>query len=257
MQWGPKGSQPQNSPPIIGVTKFHAANLKPSTTYQFRVHECDRIACSPWSDLLTLETQAGGSNAVTIYMDNNMAQKIGTGTVLPNGSFNIKATIPANTAPGTHTITAAIDLGPAKNIAGLRNPSNPGTPASATPKASLQLTVTGPGGAGAAAGSGGASISVMNTQTRTAMKPPINLLYPSTFRLRGNGFAPAATVTVHLDTATGPQLGSAVPNKLGVFAGNFKLPMTQSGPHTLVAVQVAGGRTVQASETVQLASQPK
>jgi hypothetical protein len=260
VQWGPKGGQTPNSPPIIGVTKFHAPNLKPSTAYQFRVHECDRIACAPWSELLTVNTQAGGSNEVTIYLDNNMAEKIGTGTVLPNGSFNIKATIPANTAPGTHTITAATGVGPAQNIAELRGGSTPGTPVkpSATLKASSQITVIGQG-TGAA---GSATISIM--KAGTAMTPPVPLGLRSTFRLRGAGFAPSVVVNLHLDSATGPKVGSATPNKLGIFAGNFELPATTSGNHEIVAVQVAnergvksiarpiGGQTLQATVQVNV-----
>ena len=115
-----------------------------------------------------------------------------------------------------------------------------------TPEASAQITVA--GGSGAAA-----TIAVMNTTTHTAFTPPPFLLYPSTFPLRGDGFAPGATVTVHLDTDAGPQLGTAIPNKAGIFLGNFTLPSTTTGPHKLVAVQ----GTVQASENVNLAAQPK
>jgi len=97
------------------------------------------------------------------------------------------------------------------------------------------------------------AIAVMNTATHTPLKPPIDLLYPSTIRLRGEGFAPGVTVTVHLDTRTGPRLGTAVPGKVGNFLGNFNIPMTSSGPHTIIAVQ----GTIQASEAVTLVSQPK
>lgn len=98
------------------------------------------------------------------------------------------------------------------------------------------------------------AIAVMNTATHTPLKPPINLLYPSTFRLRGAGFAPGEIVTVHLDGRTGPNLGTAVPGKLGNFLGNFTLPFsTTSGPHTLVAVQ----GSLQASKAVILAAQPR
>jgi len=169
-------------------------------------------------------------------LDNDEAHPIGNGVVAPNGSFTVKATMPAGTAPGIHTVNAATRGG--------------------KPEASFQITVTGQGGSGGGP-SGGPSISVMNTQTHTAYQPPINLLYPSTFRLRGKGFAPGVTVTILLDSATGPQLGTAIPNKVGGFAGNFNLPMTQTGPHKLVAVQVVQGRTNQTSEDVNLASQPK
>jgi hypothetical protein len=238
VQWGPKGGQTQNSPPVLLVTKFHAPDLKPSTSYQFRVHECDVIACAPWSEWLEASTQSGGSNDVDVWLDSDAAHPIGNGVVAPNGSFIVKTTMPAGTAPGNHTVNAG---------------------KGGKPEASFQIAVTGTGKGGPGGGNaGGPSISVMNTQTHTAFKPPINLLYPSTFRLRGNGFAPGVTVTVHLDSATGPQLGTSIPNKVGVFAGNFQLPMTQTGPHKLFAVQAAaGGNTLQATENVNLMSQPK
>lgn len=262
LEWGPKGGAMQKVD-VKFATSYHAANLKPSTAYQFRVHECDQIACAPLSGWFTTSTEGGGSGEVTLWLDNNAGQPIGTGTLLPNGSFNAKVTIPANTTAGTHTINASSGVAAATGPAGRRSLSNPSSTGGMAPNASVQITVIGQtglraaGGTGAGLAGGNPSISVMNTQTRTALKPPINLLYPSTFRLRGNGFAPAVTVTVHLDTATGPQLGTAITNKIGIFAGNFKIPMTQSGLHTLVAVQVANGRTLQASEAVQLASQPK
>jgi hypothetical protein len=207
MQWGPKGG------PV--VNGFPPSTLKPSTAYQFRVQDCDAITYSPWSDWLEVSTESSGSANVKLWLDNNTAQPIGTAPLGPEGGFVIKATIPTGTAPGNHTINAA---------------------AGNKPEASAQIIVAGQGGSGV-----GATISVMNTTMHTAFKPPINLLYPSTFRLRGDGFAPGTTVTVHLDTPTGPQLGTAIPNNAGIFLGNFTIPSTSTGPHTLVAVQVQGG----------------
>jgi hypothetical protein len=269
VEWGPKGGAMTNSPPVLRVTKFSPPNLKPSTTYQFRVHECDVMACAPLSDLLTLTTEASGSNEVTLYLDNNMAEKIGTGTVLPKGGFNIKATIPANTTPGAHTINAATDVGPEKNIAELRNPSSPSTPAtsSASQKASWQITVTGGQGAPGGGPGGSPTLSVMNTQTRTAIPPPINLGYESPIRLRGSGFTPAEVVTIHLNSATGPKIGSATPNKMGIFVLNLRMPAATPGSHEIVAVQTAGGtglksralagQTLQATVQVNVTGQLK
>lgn len=109
----------------------------------------------------------------------------------------------------------------------------------------------------AGAGGTGPSISVLNSQTGTALTPPINLPYPSTFTLRGDHFAPGVIVNVHLDSPTGPNLGIATPNKSGIFVANFRIPTTCSGKHTLVAVQTAAGNTLQATERVALAPQPK
>ena len=225
LQWGLKDGTMQTVP--VDMDNFKATNLKPSTAYQFRVQECDAITCSPWSDWLEASTESSGSGIVKLWLDNNTSQPIGTAPLGPNGGFAIKATIPAGTAPGTHTINAAPTTGD-------------------TPVASAQLTVA--GGSGVAA-----TIAVINTMTHTAFVPPINLLDPSTFTLRGDGFAPGVTVTLYLDTATGTKLGTTVPDSAGSFQGNFNLSSTSTGTHQLVAVQ----GTIQASEEVDVAAQPK
>jgi hypothetical protein len=224
LQWGPKGGATQTA--SLDVDGYKATGLKPSTAYQFRVQECDTITCSPWSDLFETSTESSGSGTVKLWLDDNIAQTIGTAPLGPDGGVVIKATIPAGTPPGTHTLNAGTN----------------GT----TPEASAQITVA--GGSGAAA-----TIAVMNTMTHTAYAPPINLLDPSTFTLRGDGFTPGVTVTLHLDTAAGAQLGTATPNSAGIFQGNFNLPSTSTGTHQLVAVQ----GTIQASQEVEVAAQPK
>jgi hypothetical protein len=224
LQWGPKGGTMQTV--SVDVDGYKAASLKPSTAYQFRVQECDTITCSPWSDWFDTSTESSGSGTVRLWLDDNAAQSIGTAPLGPDGGVVIKATIPAGTAPGIHTLNAGTK----------------GT----TPDASAQITVA--GGSGVAA-----TIAVMNTMTHTAYAPPINLLDPSTFTLRGDGFTPGTTVTLHLDSAAGTKLGTAVPNSAGIFLGSFDLPSTSTGSHQLVAVQ----GTIQASEEVEVAAQPK
>jgi hypothetical protein len=233
VQWGPKGGQMQESE--TPLDNFNAESLKPETAYQFRVHECDAITCAPWSEWLTAKTQAGGSNDVTIWLDNNPGHAVGSGGLI-NGSFTTQVTIPAGTAAGHHTLYAATG---SQSRSGDQHPL-----------ASVDIAVCGPAGCGPA-------ISVIDSRTQTAMKPPINLLYPSTFMLRGDNFAAGVVVTLHLDNATGPKLGTAVPNKLGIFEAGFQLPFTQGGGHKLVAVQVAQGHSAQATEEVILMSQPK
>jgi hypothetical protein len=97
----------------------------------------------------------------------------------------------------------------------------------------------------------------MNSETQTASKPPIYLNYPYSLTLRGDNFASALTVTVHLDSPTGPKIGTATPDKLGIFEANFQLPYTSAGGHKLVAVQTTGGKTIQAEQNVILMTQPK
>jgi hypothetical protein len=236
LQWGPKDGTMQTVPLVLSAISYAAnatatglgfstpATLKPSAPYQFRVQECDTIACSPWSDWLETSTQSGGSSNVKLWLDNDAADSIGTGMVGPDGGFSIEATIPAGTAAGSHTINA-----------GIGNDS----------EASVQVTVAGAGGSGSSA-----SISVMNTSTHTAFTPPINMTDPNPFTLRGYGFAPSATVTVYLDSAAGTKLGTAIPGKDGAFQGNFNMPNTSTGAHKLVAVQGA----VEASLDVNLST---
>ncbi len=234
LQWGPKGGAMQTVPLALlnnysTPTFATPATLKPATAYQFRVQECDIIACSPWSDTLETSTESTTGGNVKLWLDNDTARPIGTGVPGLGGAFEAQATIPAGTAAGTHTINAAMSGN--KVVA------------------SVQITVAGGSGVGA-------TISVMNTMTHTAYTSPITLTYPNTFTLRGDGFAPSVMVTLHLDTATGPQLGTAAPNNVGSFQGNFQVPI-QLGTHTLVAVQVADGRTVQATEEVTVEGPPK
>ena len=225
LQWGPKGGTMQ--PVTIAVVDgYKATNLKPATTYQFRVQECDGITCSPWSDWLETSTESGGSGTVRLWLDDDTAHPIGTAPLGPGGGEVITATIPAGTAAGTHTLNAATKGN--------------------TPEASAQTTVA--GGSGVAA-----TIAVMDSTTHTASKPPIVLQYPNTLSIRGDGFAPGVTVSVHLDTPTGAQLGTAVPNATGIFLGKFNLPYSTPGSHQLVAVQ----GTLQASEAVTLEEPPK
>jgi hypothetical protein len=225
LQWGPKGGTMQTvSIPV--VDGYKAANLKPATAYQFRVQECDTITCSPWSDVFEASTESSGSGTVRLWLDDNTAKPIGTAALGPAGGVMITATIPAGTAAGTHTLNAATTGN--------------------TPEASAQITVA--GGSGVAA-----TIAVMNSTTHTASTPPIVLLYPNTLSIRGDGFAPAATVTVYLDTPEGAKLGTAVPNATGIFLGKFNLPYSTPGSHKLIAVQ----GTLQASEAVTLEEPPK
>jgi hypothetical protein len=236
LQWGPKGGE-MKSATIPGgggynpaANTYHVTDLQPSTPYQFRVHECDTITCTPWSDWLEVSTEATGSNDVKVWLDNDTANPIGTGAVGPNGALVVKATMPADTSSGSHTINAGTEVGKSQ--------------------ASASIAVC-------AAGGCGPSISVMNTQSNTTVTPPAMLIYPATFTLRGNDFTAGTPVTVYLDTASGAELGSSTPNNLGIFEGKFTLPMVQSGTHTLVAVQVVQGKTVQATVSVDLEPQPK
>jgi hypothetical protein len=232
MQWGPKGGAMQDTPVALG--SYTPENLKAGTLYQFRVHECDYLTCAPWSDWLEVKTGGSGSNKLTLWLDGDSGHPIATNTIQPNGSFDLQVSVPAGTTSGAHILNAAM---------GAITTKAEGT------YASTPITVC-------AAQGCGPSLSVMNT-AQTALKPPINLLYPSTPTLRGDNFAPGVAVTVHLDSGTGSKLGSATPNKLGIFEGKFQIPMAQSGNHKLVAIQAAPKSPLQAVVEVNLASQPK
>jgi hypothetical protein len=225
LQWGPKGGKMQSvKDPSLASGKFLAPTLQPNTSYQFRVHECDAFSCAPWSELTT-STKKSGADNLGITLDNDTAHPVATVAIPPSGSFVVNVTLPAGTSPGKHTLHA-------------------------DPLASVDIVVAGKGGAAA-------TISVIDTRTDAAMPAPINLLYPNTISVRGNHFAPSASVTLYLDSLKGPKLGTATADKTGLFVGKFQIPMTTTGKHQLVAVQVAGGKTLQATEEVMLASQPK
>jgi hypothetical protein len=239
LKWGPKGGTMQPVTLVttdtyspIGLSFTTPTTIKASTPYQFQVQECDTIACSPWSDPLEATADAAGNDNVKLWLDNDTSKSIGTGAVALEGGFEAQVTIPSGTAPGTHTINAA--------------------KSGNTPEASVQVTVAGQGAAGSTA-----TISIIDTGTRAAMTPPVNLAYPTTFPLRGDGFAPGVMVAVYIDGAAGTQLGTATPNAAGSFLANINLPTAQPGLHKLVAVQVNGGSTIQASVAVDFMSQPK
>jgi hypothetical protein len=239
LKWGPKGGTMQpvtllttDTYSPIGLSFTTPTTIKASTPYQFQVQECDTIACSPWSDPLEVTPEPAGNDNVKLWLDNDTSKSIGTGVVAPEGGFEAQVTIPSGTAPGTHTINAA--------------------KSGNTPEASVQVTVAGPGAAGSSA-----TISIINTGTRAAMTPPVNLAYPTTFPLRGDGFAPGVVVAVYIDSAAGTQLGTATPDAAGSFLASIKLPTAQPGLHKLVAIQVNGGSTTQASVAVDFMSQPK
>jgi len=274
VEWGPKGNQTQNKDVVKFITKFRAPNLKPATTYEFRVHECDPISCAPWSDSADFATQAGGSNEVTLWLDNDLAQPLGTATLLPNGSFATKVTIPANTAAGKHTINASTGAGPRAGMASVVDTTvNPGpggvgrpTVAGEKPQASYEITVVAPGGATP-------TISILDPTTRIAAKAPVTLYSSQMYTVRGARFAANGPVSLHLDTATGPKLGSATTNKVGMFQATFRAPVSTVGAHQLVhqlvaiqqirvrgiasATNAGGERTLQATEEVNLLAQPK
>jgi len=286
LEWGPVGGTMQKEAIKAGFGNvnqagnhvFRAANLKEGTKYQFRVQECDAIACSPWSDPLIASTESAtqsgatsSSDQVTLWLDNDVAQPIGTATIGPRGFFHAKVTIPANTTAGTHTINASAGVGGQTGMASLaETPVNVGpggvthpTNAGVKPQASHEITVV-----GAAAGKVGPSISVLNEPGGTAAPPPVNLGYESTIMLHGAGFASAVVVNIHLDSATGPKIGSATPNKLGIFVVNLRMPAAKPGYHEIVAVQrvvnrrqvqsiTGAGQTQQATVQVNLTGQLK
>jgi len=232
MRWGPKGGTMQDTPVAFG--SYTPEGLKAGTNYEFRLHECDGLTCAPWSDALEVKTGGSGSNKLTLWLDGDSGHPIATNTIQPNGSFALQVSVPAGTSSGAHTLNAAMGATTTKAEGAY---------------ASTPITVC-------AAQGCGPSLAVMNTPL-TALKPPITLLYPSTQTLRGDNFAPGVAVTVHLDSGTGPKLGSATPNKLGIFEGKFEIPMAQSGNHKLVAIQAAPKSPLQAVVEVSLASQPK
>jgi hypothetical protein len=138
---------------------------------------------------------------------------IGSAVVTPQGTFTANVTIPANIAPGSHTIKAV----------------------NGSFMAEVVVMV-----AGANAGGGKASImmvGLLNGENGCPNHPINSTQTDSTFVLFGAGFAPGP-VTLHLDAPTSPVVGSATPGRDGSFCQQMPgVPGRNAGAHKLVAVQ--------------------
>jgi hypothetical protein len=210
--WGPP-----DQVVTIAALAFDAANLQPATQYQFKVHECDGITCSPESDVLTTRTEAAGANEVNFWLDNNTSQIIGKSPIGANPySFMASVMIPASTTSGTHLLHAI--------TAGSQ-------PATAT------ITVCAIGGCGP-------FIGVMNTQNNTFYPPGSLVGVGNMIVVRGSKFAPGGSVWLWVDGVKGTKAAEAPVGPLGNFQASFRMPLAQAGNHTFVAIELKPGSKI-------------
>jgi len=307
VEWGPLGAPVTHDgkPRQYYDTEnfFDANNLRPNTTYQFRVRNCDQVTCSPWSAWLVMKTAAQGSDVVAVYLDaTTTANKISSATVLPDGTFSTSVTIPSTTAPGQHSLSAVVSAAsqvalsassaalipanittaPAANVPGSNGSNTAPTSGLVAPGAGLPATT--------ATGSNSSSTALVNPSNiglvqpgandqvasttitvlsgTQAAQPTITIIDPTTnavlqsvvefytFTLRGEGFAPGQ-VTVSLDSVGGQLIGTTTAGSDGAFVAQFRMPASVSGPHILVANQVASGQTIQAKVSVRIQALPR
>ena len=265
LQWGPANNGQAHNERLTGDAKyscgthFDARGLTPGTAYQFRARDCDAITCSQWSApirattatakadqgkvALTIDGVAQSPSAAASSPDRVSAVRrarvatpapatsrvsavqrtpiilaalgtnIGSAVVTPQGTFASTVTIPAGISPGSHIIKAVDG------------------------NATAEVTVV---VAGANAGGGKASImmvGLLNGEKGCPNHPISSTQADATFMLFGAGFAPGP-VTLHLDAATAPVVGSATPGRDGSFCQQMPgVPGRQAGAHKLIAVQ--------------------
>ncbi len=209
LEWGP---------PKVTITTsaltFDATNLKPATAYGFVVHECDGLTCAPWSEVLQTATEAGGSNDVRFWLDNNTNQIIGQAAIGNNAySFSANVTIPSGTTAGTHVLNA-LEVG--------------------TQDATVAITVCPVGGCGPV-------IGVFSTQSNTFYPPGSMVGVGNPVVVRGSKFAAGGSVWLWIDGVQGKRVATAPVGPLGNFQASFSMPLTQSGQHKFVAIELKPG----------------
>jgi hypothetical protein len=215
LTWGPQGQSLQ-SQQITGLG-FTAKSLQPNTAYQFEVQECDGLSCSPWSDSLITRTESSGSNTVKFWLDNNSSVLIGTAQIAPQGAeFTANVTIPSSTSPGQHTVNAAVS----------------GQNSTSTTIIVCQTTGCSP------------TLGVVNDMSGNGAlyppSPPARVEDGNYVTVRGGNFDAGQSVTIYVDSSSGPQAGTATVGADGTFQTTFTMPLVIGGDHTLVAIEAGG-----------------
>jgi hypothetical protein len=220
VKWSIKG---QNQPPTtanVSGSEFDITSPQSNTQYDFEVQECDQVSCSAWSPPLDIQTENQDIASVLLQLENGPV--VGHGTVKPDGTLATTITVPASTKPGSYTLQALV--------------GNNQT-------ASTSLTVLGTSARAQPV------LAAWDTAANRATAGPAVTTQGGEFTLHGEAFAPGQ-VTVRLDNASGPVIGSATAGADGSFKGTFSMPYTSIGNHTLVtdstpqaslAVTVEGG----------------
>jgi hypothetical protein len=287
VRWGPKGGPlttmtvDATRQYVTGPSSYQVSRLTPGATYQFQVRDCDVLTCTPWSAEADVATAGSGAGQVAVCLDSVApANQIGTGTLQADGTFSMTATIPGSAAPGQHTLIA-VSGGP-QGSANLPLPLRlgSGSQGASTPPLGGSIAVDpnllgNPGGAGGSPAGAGqqATTTIMVVGAGQKLQPVIAVVDPATnavlttlqqatsssapYTVRGQGFVKRGTMTLLLDSTSGPQLASVMVADDGSFTATFKAPLDATGDHLLVATEIANGQTVQASVDVFIVGTPR
>jgi hypothetical protein len=202
---------------------FTAPGLVKNTKYEFRVRDGDFLTYTHYSDWLAITT--ADTDTVDLYISGD-ATKIGTSQLTAGAqAWSTSVTIPANTAPGAHTITAKVD---GKVLA------------------TVSITVV------AAGASGTPMIEVIDPQTQAVVNDP-SVTPGGTFTLRGEGF-PAGRllfITVPGDPNSPNSLDADLS---GAFTKALQCPQ---GDGFSLIITVTFGLGIQLTITLQVLQPPK
>ena len=275
----------------VCAAAYDASGLTPNTAYQFRVRDCDPITCSPWSPLLRASTEKADTQKGTVLLTldsgtavGNAAQgraipnthntgSLGSGKVLVNTSTNVL------TRPALDTRTGRATSATRGEILSALGGGTPLGSTSVDARGNFETTITIPAGtsigahtihavngdaradvtiqvtAGGAAGKASIMmVGLLKGETGCPNHPISSTQTDSFFTLFGAGFAAGGTVAIHLDSATGSTLGTAVVRPDGSICQQISsAPSNKAGARTLVAVQ-SGATVAQTAVTFVLPS---
>jgi hypothetical protein len=217
LQWGPAG-KPLRIQRVSGTVAapcpsvFDATGLTPLTGYQFSARDCDAVTCSLWSKTVKGTTAKVSPDHAKVVLTLDGVTPLGTVLVSDHGAFDTNVTIPAGIAAGNHKLRAVNGETIAEVAIGVTGAATAG-------KASIMMVGILPGESGCP------NHPISSTQT------------DANFLLFGTGFG-VGTVAIHLDSATGFSVGSAVAQADGSFCQKMVgVPSSRVGTHVLMAVQ--------------------
>jgi hypothetical protein len=225
VEWGVAGgaTSPVTQPRQVGDNNntYLATGLKPSTSYNFRVRDCDQLTCTDWSNWLPITTQA--TNQVNLLLSfGGKTETIGTTTPTSSGGFSpVTVTIPANAALGANQLSAQLG---------------------GSELASLTITAVGPSQAATPI------LAVIDPNTNAVLQTP-RVESTGNVSVRGQNFAPGS-VPLYVDSKSGPQLGTTTAAANGTFTAKFLWPSIQAGQHTIAAYTTVNGQPAQARAAV-------
>jgi hypothetical protein len=199
---------------------FNITDLRADKHYNVQVRDGDQLTWTDWGKF-SIKTQK--SDSVDIALKSGSSTKsLGTATRDSSGQFEMKATIPAGTAAGTHTLTAS----------------------DSADAASTPLEVLG-------AGKSAKPKIYSVDSTGGVASVPVIVVVGAPLDLHGEGFR-QGKVTIAIQG--GPSLGTANAAADGSFTA--KPTLSNHGNFTVVASQGSGPTGLQATLAVSVLSQP-